>query len=81
MSLFEITSLVAAFALGASRLLVASKPFWTKLPPVVATFVPAVVVMLPQLASSMGAVHSELDFVQALILAAAMLLPGAAAKH
>lgn len=80
MSVVDIAAVIGSGALSASRLLTSAKPFWEKLPKPVALFVPSVLVMLPQLAQMMGLVHSELDLVNSLILAGALLLPGAAAK-
>lgn len=79
MSVVDVAAVIGSVALAATRLLTAAAPFWKKLPPVVAAFVPAVVAMLPQLADSMGLVHTEIDLVQNIIVAAALLMPGAAA--
>jgi len=81
MSILEIASLVSAGALGATRLLTVAKPFWEKLPKGFAALVPAACIMLPQLASQMGLVHTTMDFVSACLFCGALMLPGLASKH
>ena len=81
MSVVEIVAFVVAFAGAASKLLESSRPFWKLLPGPVATFLPSLVVMLPTLASQVGAATTTLDLVNAVVVALALLLPGAAAKH
>lgn len=77
MTVVDIAGYVVAGAMAASRILESTKPFWSVIPPKVATFLPSLVAMLPVLASKMGVAHSELDFVNALIVSGALLLPGA----
>ena len=75
MSLAEVVSLIAGFALALSRLLTVAKPFWARVPKLAAVL-PAVVAMLPALVAQLGLVTTELDLVETLVVAAAMLLPG-----
>ena len=81
MSIVEISTLVVSFLLAASRLLDFAKPWWNKLPPVVVNVLPAVVMMLPQVASYFGVVKTEMDLVMACVLSVALLLPGLTAKQ
>jgi hypothetical protein len=80
MSIVDIVAFVVAFAAAATKLLNAAKPFWSKLPTVVSTFLPSVVVMLPFLASKLSGVTTTVEFVDAVVVSLALLLPGAAAK-
>jgi hypothetical protein len=75
MSLLEVCSLIASFALAATRLLNAAKPFWSRWP-LVATWLPPVVAALPALAASVGLVTTEVGLVEALLVAGALALPG-----
>jgi hypothetical protein len=77
MSVVVIASYVVAAALALSRLLEAAKPFWTRIPPKIAAIIPSIVAMLPVLIEKMSGVKTGQDFVQALIVAGALLLPGA----
>lgn len=80
MSVVIIASYIVAAVLAVSRILEASKPFWSFLPTKVAALIPSIVAMLPVLAEKMGLVETGQDFVQALIVAGALLLPGAGVK-
>lgn len=77
MSFVIIATYVVAAALAVSRILEASKPYWAFLPTKVAAVIPSIVAMLPVLAEKMGMVQTGQDFVQALLVAGALLLPGA----
>lgn len=79
MSVVVIASYIVAAALAISRILESTKPYWSFVPPKVAALIPPVVAMLPVLAEKMGLVKTELDLVQALVVAGALLLPGAGA--
>jgi hypothetical protein len=76
MHLFEIVSFVVAFAGSASKLLTAAKPFWNKLPTPIAALLPSVCMMLPTLAEKVGGSTTTVDFVSALVVSLALLLPG-----
>ena len=80
MSIVTIASYIVAAVLAVSRILDASKPFWSFLPTKVAALIPSIVAMLPVLAEKMGLVQTGHDFVQALIVAGALLLPGVGVK-
>ena len=77
MSIVVIASYVVAAALALSRLLEAAKPFWSLIPPKIAAIIPSIVAMLPVLVEKMGMAQTGQDFIQALIVAGALLLPGA----
>lgn len=77
MSVVVICSYIVAAALALSRILGATKPYWSFLPSKVAAIVPSVVAMLPVLADKVGVAKTGVDLVQALIVAGALLLPGA----
>lgn len=79
MSLVDIISYAVAALLAISRVLDSTKPYWKFLPPKVAMFVPPIVALIPVLADKIGAAKSGLDLVTALIVAGALVLPGAGA--
>jgi hypothetical protein len=70
-------SLVAAGALALTRLLTTAKPLWDRLPASLQGLLPVLVLVLPQVAASAAGVHTSLDLVNLLVLAAALILPGA----
>ena len=80
MNLFEIIAYVAALALAASKLLVTAKPYWSKLPAVVATALPSVVMVLPAVAEALGKLQSTTDLKLVAMSVVALLLPGAVNK-
>ena len=80
MSVVVIASYIVAAALAISRILESTKPYWSFVPAKIAVFIPSVVAMLPVLAEKAGLVKTELDLVQALVVAGALLLPGAGAS-
>lgn len=80
MSTIQIASYVVATALALSRLLEVAKPFWMLLPGWLAAFIPSVVAMLPVAVASFSTVKTEMDFVSAILVAGALLLPGARPK-
>jgi hypothetical protein len=71
-----IASFLAAGALAATRLLTTAKPLWNKLPASLQGLLPALVLVLPQLAAQAAGVKTGLDLVNLLVLAGAMILPG-----
>lgn len=77
MSVVEIVSYVVAALLALSRILKSTEPFWKLLPPKVALFIPSVVAMLPVLIEQVGGAKTTLDLVNAVLVAGALLLPGA----
>ena len=62
--------------LGVSRVLKVASPLWSKMPKVVAAALPAVAVLLPQVADAFGVVKTEMDLVSACVFAVALLVPG-----
>jgi hypothetical protein len=80
MHVLQIASYVVAACLALSRLLDVAKPFWSLLPSKVAAFIPSIVAMLPVAAAQFGVVKTEMDLVSALLVAGALLLPGARPK-
>jgi hypothetical protein len=70
-------SLVAAAALALTRLLTTAKPLWDRLPASLQGLVPALVLVLPQVAEQAMGVKTGLDLANLLVLAAALILPGA----
>jgi hypothetical protein len=72
----EIAAYVSAGLLAASRLASLCRPYWNKLPRVVAVALPVVVAALPKLAEQAGLVQTTGDLTMLGITAVAMLLPG-----
>jgi len=81
MSVMEVSTLVVSILLAASRLVAVAKPLWSKLPTWLAGVLPALVVMLPQVASYFNVVHTDMDLVSACVLSVALLVPGLTAKQ
>jgi hypothetical protein len=79
MSVIDIVSYVVAALLAFSRILESTRPYWKLLPSKVALFIPSLVSMLPVLVSQVGLAKSGLDLVNALLVAGALMLPGAGA--
>lgn len=77
MSVVEIVSYVVAALLAFSRILKSTEPFWKLLPQKVALFIPSVVAMLPVLIEQVGGAKTTLDLINAVLVAGALLLPGA----
>jgi len=71
-----IASFIAVAALGITRLLTTAKPLWDLLPPSVQGIIPALVLVLPQVAEKAAGVHTGLDLANLLVLAAALIIPG-----
>ncbi len=76
MTLVDFVAYAVATVLAVSRLLTSTKPYWKLVPAPVAVFLPSLVAMLPVLAGYLGVAHSELDVVNAFVVAGALLLPG-----
>lgn len=77
MTFVDIVSYAVAAILAFSRILNSAKPFWKFIPAPLGTLVPSVVAMLPVLAEKVGAAQTGLDLVNAVLVAGALLLPGA----
>lgn len=80
MSLFETFGLVAGYLLAATKLFNTAKPYWGKLPAVVGTALPTVVVLLPAIADRLAGLQSPADLKALGLAALALLLPGAVNK-
>lgn len=81
MTVFEVVVYVVALALAASKQLEALKPFWTKLPSPVATFLPSVVVALGLVVQYLGAVESTVPALASAGVALALALVDRFGKH
>lgn len=77
MTVFEVFAYVAGLALSATKLLNTAKPYWSKLPKVIATVLPSVVVVLPALAAQLTSLQTEGDLKMLGLTVLALLLPGA----
>lgn len=69
MTPIEIATLVAAYSLALARLLGAARPLYSWLPEKVQPVVPAVLAVLPAIASQFGLVATKLDFAEAVVIA------------
>jgi hypothetical protein len=74
---YQIVTFVVAFCLAASRILTASKAFWSLMPSWIAGVLPGLVVALPALAEGIAGSQSWTDLTVAFLAAGALLLPGA----
>lgn len=71
-----LASFIGAAALGLTRLATTTKPIWDRLPALLQGLLPVLVLVLPQIAAAALGVHTSLDLVNLLFLAAALILPG-----
>lgn len=71
-----LASLIGAGALALTRLLTTAKPIWDRLPASLQGLLPALVLVLPQIAAQAAGVHTSLDLANLLVLAVALILPG-----
>lgn len=71
-----VASFIAVAALGLTRLLTTAKPLWDLLPPALQGIIPALVLVLPQIAEKAAGVHTGLDLANLLVLAGALIVPG-----
>ncbi len=69
MSPIEIATLIAGYSLALCRLLGAAKPLWAWLPAKAQPFLPALIVVLPAIASQFELVQTKLDFAEAFVVA------------
>ena len=69
MTPIEIAVLVAAYALALARLLGAARPLYTWLPEKAQPFLPALIAVLPVIASKFELVQTKLDFAEAVVVA------------
>lgn len=69
MTIIELAALLAGYALALARLLNAAKPLWSWVPEKAQPLLPALITVLPVLASSLGGVETRLDLAEALLLA------------
>lgn len=80
MTAVEISSYIIATVAALSRLLKSAEPFWRLMPQKVAVIIPSVIAMIPVLVEQLGVAETALDLVNALLVAGALLLPGAGVK-
>lgn len=76
----DIASMAASGLLASVRLLKASTPLWTYIPPKfrwVATVLPTAVMVLPELAAKLLGVQTGMDLTEVLIVGVTLFLPGA----
>lgn len=73
----SLAGLIGSGALALTRLLSTAKPVWDKLPPFLQGLVPALVLVLPQIAAASLGVHTSLDLMNLVVLSVALILPGA----
>ena len=69
MTPIEIATIVAGYTLALVRLLGAARPLWSWLPEKAQPLLPALLVVLPAMASQFGTVETKLDFAEAVVLA------------
>jgi hypothetical protein len=69
MTPIEIATLVAAYALALARLLGAARPLYAWLPEKAQPFLPALIAVLPMIASRFELVQTKLDFAEAIVAA------------
>jgi hypothetical protein len=73
----QVVALALAFLAQFSRIFAATKPFWGKLPAVVQVWLPPVLPFVASLQATLTGATTWTDFAVALIVSAALLLPGA----
>ena len=81
LTLIDVVTYGAAGCLALSRILTVAQPLWGKLPKWLAVVVPVLVTALPQLASALGLVHTDVDLSQFAVTAVALLVPGITAAE
>jgi hypothetical protein len=73
----QVVALALAFLAQFSRIFAATKPFWGKLPAAVQVWLPPVLPFVASLQATLTGATTWTDFAVALIVSAALLLPGA----
>jgi hypothetical protein len=76
LNIIQVVAFLSAFIALASRLFVASRPFWSRLPAFYQAFLPALVPALATFAQGLTGVKSWGDLSVQFMVCAAMLLPG-----
>jgi hypothetical protein len=76
-TVLQVVATIVAFLAQFSRIFSATKPFWGKLPAVVQVWLPPLIPFAAALQASLTGVTTWTDFAVALIVSAALLLPGA----
>lgn len=71
-----VVAYITAFAISATRIISASKPFWASLPSQVGGLLPGLVIALPAWVQGLTGAQSWTDVVVATITAAALVFPG-----
>lgn len=74
----EIAAYVSAGLLALTKVTAICKPYWDKLPKVVALALPVIVAALPKLAEQAGLIQTTGDLMMLGVAAVAILLPGIA---
>lgn len=81
MSTLELAALLAGYALAMARLLNAARPLWAWVPVKLQPLLPALVTVLPLLASQLGAATTRLDMTESGILALGALMTAVRGQH
>jgi len=76
-TVLQVVATLVAFLAQFSRIFAATKPFWSKLPAVVQVWLPPIVPFVAALQAQLSGVATWTDFTVALVVSAALLLPGA----
>ncbi len=72
----QIVTFIAAFAISATRILTASKPFWSYAPSWLTGLLPGLLVAIPALGQGVIGAQSWTDLTVAFLVAGALMLPG-----
>lgn len=78
MNVVQVVTFIVAFALAASRILNATKPFWSIFPAWLARVMPALVVAVPALGQLIAGAQTWTDVSVAFLTAGALFMPGSA---
>lgn len=78
MNVVQVVTFIVAFALAASRILNATKPFWSVFPAWLARVMPALVVAVPALGQLIAGAQTWTDVSVAFLTAGALFMPGSA---
>ncbi len=81
MSTLELAALIAGYALALARLLNAARGLWSWVPTKLPPLLPALVTVLPLLASQLGAATTKLDITESLVLALGALTTAIRGQH
>jgi len=76
-TVLQVVAILVAFLAQLSRIFAATKPFWGKLPAGIQVWLPPLLPFVAALQAQLAGVATWTDLVVALIVSAALLLPGA----